>query len=77
VVPELVDESRALYAALGVGYGLLAAAVFVGSGLRQRRLAAAIDRDDYEPASMTWVTGLTVAGAVLAVATLAIIIANA
>ena len=77
VVPELVDGGRIPYVLLGAGYALLAAAVFVGAGLRQRRLVAAIDRDGYEEASTGWVTALTVAGGVLALATLAIVLANA
>ena len=77
VVPELVDGARTPYVLLGAGYALLAAAVFVGAGLRQRRLVAAIDREDYAEASSPWVVGLTVAGAALAVATLVIVLANA
>jgi hypothetical protein len=62
---------------LGAGYALLATAVFVGAGLRQRRLVAAIDRDGYVEASTRWITALTVSGGVLALATLAIVLANA
>jgi putative membrane protein len=76
VVPELVDDSRTAYVLLGAGYGLLAATVFVGAGLRERRLAAAIDRGEYEQVPTAWVTGLTVAGTVLALATLVIVLVN-
>ena len=76
VVPELVDDARAAYVTLGAGYALLAAAVFLGAGLRQRRLTAAVDEGGYESVPTGWVTALTVAGGALAVATLAIIIAN-
>ncbi len=76
VVPELVDRSRTAYVVLGAGYALLAAAVFAGAGLRQRRLAAAVDEGGYESVPAGWVTILTVAGGALALATLAIIVAN-
>jgi hypothetical protein len=77
VVPELVDDVRTPYVALGAGYAALAIAVFLGGGLRQRRLEAAVERDGYEPAGAGWVAGLTAAGAALALATLAVILANA
>jgi uncharacterized membrane protein YidH (DUF202 family) len=76
VVPELVDDARTGYVVLGGGYALLATAVFVGAGLRQRRLARSVEQGGYEGVSAGWVTALTVAGGALAVATLAIIIAN-
>lgn len=76
VVPDLVDHPRTPYVVLGAGYALLAAAVFVGAGLRQRRLAAAVEEGGYEGVPVGWVTALTVAGGALALATLAIIIAN-
>jgi putative membrane protein len=76
VVPELVDSARTAYVILGAGYALLAAAVFVGAGLRQRRLTAAVEEGEYEGVPAGWVTALTVSGGGLALATLAIIIVN-
>ena len=76
VVPELVDDARTAYVVLGAGYALLAAAVFVGAGLRQRRLARSVEEGGYEGVPAGWVTALTLAGGALAVATLAIIIVN-
>ena len=77
VVPELVEGARTAYVLLGAGYALLAAAAFIGAGLRQRLLAAALDDDGYEEVSTRWVVGLTVAGAGLALATIVIVLANA
>ncbi len=76
-MPELVEGARTAYVILGAGYALLAAAAFTAAGVRQRRLAAALDEDRYEAVSTGWVTGLTVAGAGLALATLVIVLANA
>ena len=77
VVPELVDNARAAYVALGCGYALLAAAVFIGAGLRQRRVTGALDEGGHEDVPTGWVTALTVAGAGLALATLVVFVANA
>ena len=77
VVPELVEGARTAYVLLGAGYALLAAAAFIAAGVRQRRLAAALEDDRYEAVSTRWVVGLTVAGAGLALATLVIVLANA
>src|SRR5829696_3340844 len=51
VVPELVDDARIGYVVLGAGYALLATAVFVGAGLRERRLARSVEEGGYEGVS--------------------------
>lgn len=73
VVPDLVDGSRTPYVLLGAGYAALAAAVFAGAGLRQARVEQALSEGRYERAGRAWVLGLTAAGAILALATLAIV----
>lgn len=74
VVPQLVDGARTPYVVLGAGYAGLAIAVFVGAGRRQARLAARLDEGGYEPVSSRWVLGLTAAGVLLALGTLAAIV---
>jgi putative membrane protein len=74
VVPELVDDDQVPYVVLGAGYALLAAAIFIGGALRQQRVRRALDRGEYEGVETSWVLGLTLAGAVLALATLVIIV---
>jgi uncharacterized membrane protein YidH (DUF202 family) len=74
VVPELVEGGRTAYVVLGAGYAGLAAAVFAGAAVRRRQVERALDRGGYERAPLGWVTGLTFAGAALALATLAIVV---
>jgi putative membrane protein len=73
VVPELVEGSRTPYILLGVGYAALAAAVFLGAGLRQARVEQALVHGEYQSVGRGWVVGLTAAGAILALATLAVV----
>lgn len=77
VVPELVGGSRWPYVVLGAGYALLALAVFAGAGRRQSRLAERLEAGDYESVSSGLVLGLTAAGGLLALGTLAAIVAAA
>jgi putative membrane protein len=74
VVPDLVGGARAPYVCLGVAYGILAFALFVGSGLRQKQVDDALERGEYLRVSTAWVAWLSVAGALLALATVIIII---
>lgn len=73
VVPEFVEGGRTAYILLGAGYAALAAAVFAGAGLRQARVERALAEGGYEAAGRAWVLGLTAAGAILALATLAVV----
>jgi hypothetical protein len=77
VVPQLVDGSRIPYSLLGAGYALVAAAMFVAAGLRQRRTEAELARGDYATVDPRWVAALTIAGTVLALGTLAAVVAAA
>jgi inner membrane protein YidH len=74
VVPELVGGSRAPYVVLGVGYGLLAAAVFLAAGLRRVTVARALERGEYAEVGERTVGALTFVGFALALGTIAIII---
>jgi uncharacterized membrane protein YidH (DUF202 family) len=76
VVPSLVDGSRTPYIVLGAGYAVLAALIFVGAALRQRRIGRALDAGRFEDLGEWGVLGLTLAAAVLALGTLGIIVAQ-
>ena len=76
VVPDLVDHARTPYVVLGAGYALLAAACSWAPACASAGCAAAVDEGGYEGVPTAWVTSLTLAGGALALATLAIIIAN-
>ena len=73
----MIGGSRAPYVLLGVGYALLSAAVLVGGWQRHRRVQDALARGGYEDVSGRWIAGLTIAGAVLAIGTLAVILVQA
>lgn len=77
VVPELVGGSRAPYVALGAGYAVLSAGVLIGGWRRYQRVQDALAGGTYESVSGRWIAGLTIAGAVLAIGTLAVILAEA
>lgn len=77
VVPELVDGSRTPYVVLGIGYAALSAAVLIGGWRRHHRVQEALARGTYEDVSGRWIAGLTIAGAVLAIGTLAVILVEA
>src|SRR5688572_508803 len=77
VVPELVDSGRAPYVMLGIGYAALSAAVLLAGWQRHRRVQSALARGEYEDIPGRWIAGLTIAGAVLAIGTLAVIVAEA
>jgi putative membrane protein len=74
VVPQLVGGHRVPYIVLGVGYALLALAVFVGAGRRQLRVERALSSGGYAEIDRLWVLGLTTAAAALALGTLAVIV---
>jgi uncharacterized membrane protein YidH (DUF202 family) len=77
VVPELVDSAHAPYVILGVGYATLSAAVLLGGWRRHERVQRALAQGEYEDVPRRWIAGLTIAGAVLAIGTLAVILVEA
>jgi putative membrane protein len=77
VVPQLVDGSRTPYVVLGAGYALLSVAVLIAGWRRHRRVQDALAKGVYEDVPGDWITGLTLAGAALAIGTLALILAEA
>jgi putative membrane protein len=76
VVPSLVDGERTPYVVLGAGYAVLAGIIFVGAALRQRQVERALAAGDYAELGERAVLALTVVAAVLALGTLAVIVAQ-
>jgi uncharacterized membrane protein YidH (DUF202 family) len=76
VIPELVGGTRTPYVALGVGYALVAIAVFVGAARRQVAVRRALRRGEYADLGDAWIMGLTISGGLLAIATLIVLIAE-
>jgi putative membrane protein len=77
VVPELVEGGRTAYVVLGAGYAGLAAAVFLGAAVRRRQVERALELGEYERLGERGVLALTLVGMTLALATLAVIVAEA
>jgi uncharacterized membrane protein YidH (DUF202 family) len=77
VVPELVEGGRTAYVLLGAGYAGLAAAVFAGAAVRRRQVERALDQGEYEGLAERGVLALTLVAMALALATLAVILAQA
>jgi putative membrane protein len=76
ITPALVGGSRLLYALLGGAYGLLAAAIFLLAGRRQRSVDRALASGDYAGLSPGWVVTFSFIGSVLALATIVAIVVN-
>jgi putative membrane protein len=77
VVPELVDAGRTAYVLLGAGYATLAAGVFVAGALRRRQVDRALARGEYEQVGEGAALVMTAVAVVLALGTLAVIVAQA
>jgi len=75
LLPGLTGGARWPLRALGLCYGVLAVAVLVIGAVRQRRVASALQRGGFEPLSSPLVNALTAVGVLLAIATIAIIVA--
>jgi putative membrane protein len=77
VVPQLVEGKGTAYALLGAGYAALAGAMFVGAAIRRRAVGRALDRGGFVDVGDRAVIALTVVATVLALGTLAVILAQA
>jgi putative membrane protein len=77
LVPELVGGSHTPYVLLGAGYAVLAVGVFLAGARRHGQVSAALERGDYAGVGGAWVLGLTLAAVLLALGTLAVVIAPA
>jgi putative membrane protein len=76
LLPDVGSGARWPPRLLGFGYGLLALAVFVIGGVRERQTAEAVRRGSFAPLSRTVVLMLTAFSIVLVVGTLVIIMAT-
>jgi putative membrane protein len=74
LVPNLVEGSRWPYEVLGAGYAAVAIGVFAFAIVRQQRVDAALRRGEQPSMDLSWVIALTLAGGVLALATLAVVV---
>jgi hypothetical protein len=74
LVPQLVEGSRWPYELLGAGYALLAIGVFALAIVRQQRVDVALRRGDRPHMELGGVVALTLAGGLLALATLVIVV---
>lgn len=77
IVPELAGGDHALYAAVGVGYILYGIAFTLAGTWRQRQVEIAVMEARFRRQDRALVLGLTVAGVALALATGALIVADA
>ena len=73
VLPDLSSGVKWPYRLLGLGYGVLAAAILVLAAVRQRRFAEALQHGDPAPPLGPLVTWLTVAAVALTTATLTLL----
>jgi putative membrane protein len=76
VVPSLVDGERTPYVVLGAACVLLAAVIFVAAAVRQRQVERALAAGRYEDVGHWGVLMITLAATVLALGTLAVIVAQ-
>ena len=74
LIPHLVDGSRAPYLILGAGYALLAIAIFTMAAVRHREVTRALTTDANIDPGMRWIYALTIAGGMLALATLIVVL---
>jgi putative membrane protein len=75
VIPALIDASKGWFIALGVGFAVLALAFTLYGTSRQRRVDSAIAGGDFRPLDGRVVFLLTALLAVLAVATIVLVLA--
>jgi putative membrane protein len=73
LLPALAHGARWPFRLLGIGYGALAIGVVVMGALRQRRTTDALRRGGFDELPRSLVVVLTVAVAILALATIAVI----
>jgi putative membrane protein len=76
VVPQLVNGGQTAYTVLGAGYAAVAAAMFVGAAVRRREVERALDSGGFVAVSDNAALALTLAATVLALGTLAVIVAQ-
>jgi putative membrane protein len=73
VAPEVLEGRDWPYVVVGTGYAVLAVAMLVLGGIRQRRLTRELGEGRFVDVPAHWVGALTAAGAALAVITMALV----
>lgn len=73
VLPKLSDQSSWGYVALGAGFAMLAVAIFVEGWRRQREIYSALEENADLPTGINSIAVLSVAGGLLALATLVLL----
>jgi len=76
LAPQLLHTAPVPYVILGCGYAVLAIALLVVGARRQRALQRSLAAGEPAPLSFTIITVFTVAGSVLAIATVVLVIAR-
>lgn len=76
VLPKLTDESSWGYVALGAGFAALAVGIFVEGWRRQKEIYSALDDNMDLPTGINSIAVLSIAGGVLAIATLALLVSE-
>lgn len=74
LLPEVVGGTTWPYVVLGAGYVGVALALILAGGVRQGRVRAALRRDSFDELGDRWIAGFTAAGALLTLATLAVVV---
>jgi putative membrane protein len=74
LLPALLDTSRRPFLVLGVGYALLGLFLLTYGSMRHRSVQAALAEGRFEAIPPIVIMGLTVAGVLLSLGTLAILI---
>ena len=76
VVPKLVGGANWPFVALGGCYAILAVALFMLAGRRQRAVERALEGGSYAGLAPGWVTAFTFVGSLLALGTFVAILAR-
>ena len=74
LVPQLVEGASWPYVVLGAGYAIASLAMFALGALRARRVEQALSEGAYATVPGAWIMILSTGGAVLAVATLLVVL---
>ena len=73
VLPDVVDGATWPFVVLGLGYGVIAAGIFVAGARRQREIEAGLSGQPFRPLGRAFTAGLSLSGFVLTTATLVVI----
>lgn len=76
VIPRLTDSTSIPYVVLGVGFSLLAVAIFALGWQRQRTIYRALEENADLPTGLASIFSLTLAGGLLAIAAAVLLLAE-